>query len=92
MSAVVDPMKILSDPDWSKEYNFDEVSVEKKNEFLSTIFGRKRRLLELHHKYMFLVLVENRYNARRDEMIAGLTGKMNTYQLQDYFVQFFKFD
>lgn len=92
MSAVVDPMKILSDPDWSKEYNFDEVSVEKKNEFLSTIFERKRRLLELHHEYMFLVLVENRYNARRDEMIAGLTGKMNTYQLQDYFVQFFKFD
>ena len=41
---------------------------------------------------MFLVLVENRYNARRDEMIADLTGKMNTYQLQDYFVQFFKFD
>lgn len=92
MSAVVDLMKMLSDTDWSKEYNFDEVSIEKKTEFLDAIFGRKRRLLELHHEYMFLVIVENRYNARRDEMIAGLTGKTNTYQLHNYFVQFFKFD
>ena len=89
---MVDPMKILSDPDWSKSIILTRSLWRKKNEFLSTIFGRKRRLLELHHEYMFLVLVENRYNARRDEMIAGLTGKMNTYQLQDYFVQFFKFD
>ena len=84
------------DTDPSAIYDFDEIDLQKKKQFIEGVFEIQRSLMELdldgYVQELFLSMLEKTYREKRQKIVSDLNGRFNSHSFRLYFASFFTFE
>ena len=77
-------------------YDFDQIDLQKKKQFIEGVFEIQRnhmeRALEGFIQELFLSMLEKTYREKRQKIVSDLNGKFNSRSFRLYFASFFTFE
>ena len=84
------------DTDPSAIYDFDEIDLQKKKQFIEGVFEIQRshmeRALDGYVQELFLSAFEKTYIEKRQKIVSDLNGRFNSHSFRLYFASFFTFE
>ena len=77
-------------------YDFDQIDLQKKKQFIEGVFEIQRnhmeRALEGFIQELFLSMLEQRYREKRQKIVSDLNEKFNSRSFRLYFASFLTFE